>query len=113
VALVRRRVPQGETEIGAFGGIFSGLVITEKHVVVAKFLRGSNWIPLASSRHMRGGFFADKPDSADEIHLWGTEIHSGDQQYTVGVWNWRSACEIIERARANAKGADVRQRSRD
>jgi hypothetical protein len=38
------------------------------------------------------------------------EIHTGDEQYTVGVWNWRPACEISEGAIANAKAAKVRQR---
>jgi hypothetical protein len=84
-------------------GIFSGIVLTEQCVVVAKFLRGSNWLTYRSITHVRGGWFADKPDSGEEIRLWGMEIRAGGSHYTVGVWDWRPACEIIEAAMANAK----------
>ena len=89
--------------MNSFSGIFSGIVITEQYAVIAKLLRGSDWVSFRSITHVRGGWFADKPDSAEEIRLWGIEIHAGGSQYTVGVWNWRPACEIIERAVTNAK----------
>jgi hypothetical protein len=106
-------IPPGSTELNSFGGIFSGIVITEKCLVMAKFLRGSWWLPYGHIDRVRGGWFADKPDDADEIRLWGLEIQSGREHYTVGVWNWGPACEIIERAIANAKTADTSRRSKD
>jgi hypothetical protein len=99
------RLPLGETALNSFGGIFSGVVITEDHVVVAKFLRGFTWLPLSAITHVRGGWFADKPNDADAIRLWGIELEARGEHYTVGVWNWRPACEIIERAVNNAKVA--------
>jgi hypothetical protein len=101
ISLVR-----GETELNAFGGIFSGIVMTENYVVVAKFLRGSVSIPYRSITRIRGGPFADKPDDSEEIRLWGLEIHAGDEQFTVGVWNWRAACEMLELAVGNARTPD-------
>jgi hypothetical protein len=98
-------LPLKETELSSFGGIFSGIVITQNHVVVVKFLRRSRWLHYSVITRVRGGWFADKPDDAEEIRLWGLEIEAGGEHYTVGVWNWGPASETISRAIANARSA--------
>jgi hypothetical protein len=87
VALVWSLDPPGATELNFFGRIFSGIVSPTSTST------GARWV------------FAAKPDDPDEIRLWGPELQSGNQHYSLGVWNARHASEIIERAVADAKSA--------
>jgi hypothetical protein len=103
------KLPDGEKELTAFSGIFSGVVLTENHLVIAKFFRGCIALPYERVKRVRGGLFADNPNDPEEIRTWGLQIEAEYETFTVGTWRTAAAQVAIERAVTKAQ-VDANQR---